>query len=303
MKVAVRLARGAAALALALSGAASAAQFAFGAFGDVPYNRDEEPQLAAIVAEMNRERLAFAIHVGDFKDSRTECSDALFLERRETFALSHHPFFYTPGDNEWVDCRRARWAPRDPLERLAKLREIFFTRDSSLGQRALAAERQAASGFPENMRWTVESVVFATINVPGPNNHQSAMPAESKRRTAAVLDWLREAFRTARERKAPAVVIATQANLFTGNSGYAAIVKTLAAESQRYDGEVLVVHGDTHLYKFDKPLVDPDTGRAVQNVTRVEVPGSPFVNWVYVTLNVENGRVKFGATPGSDLRR
>ena len=108
-----------------------AAQIAFGAFGDIPYNRDEEPALPAIIAEMNREKLAFAIHVGDFKDARSECSDELFRERRETFGLSHHPFFYTPGDNEWVDCRRARWAPREPLERLEKLREIFFASDSS----------------------------------------------------------------------------------------------------------------------------------------------------------------------------
>lgn len=303
MKSIVRLTRGAALVSFLCCAPAFAAQFAFGAFGDIPYNRDEEPQLVTMIAEMNRERLAFALHVGDFKDPRAECSDALFLERRETFGLSHHPFFFTPGDNEWVDCRRARWAPRDPMERLAKLREVFFTRDSSLGQRALAAERQSARGYPENMRWTVEDVVFATINVPGPDNHRSGNAADFKQRTPAVLEWVREAFRAAREKKLPAVVIATQADLFTGNSGFAEIVKVLATESQRYAGEVLVVHGDTHVFRFDKPLVDPESGRAIQNVTRLEVPGSPFVNWVYVTVSVENGRVKFGATPGGDLRR
>jgi hypothetical protein len=280
-----------------------AAQFAFGAFGDIPYNRDEEPALPAIIGEMNREKLAFAIHVGDFKDSRSECSDQLFRERRETFGLSHHPFFYTPGDNEWVDCRRARWAPRDPLERLAKLRELFFAGDSSLGQRPLPAQRQSARGYPENMRWIAEDVVCASFNIPGPDNHRSAMPAESKRRTAAVLDWMREAFRVAREREAPALVLATQADLFSGSSAYAEILQTLADESRRYAGQVLLVHGDTHVYRFDKPLVDAKTGAAVANVTRVEVPGSPFVNWVYVTVTVENGRARFRATPGSDLRR
>jgi hypothetical protein len=279
---------------------ATAGQFAFAAFGDMPYNRDEEPQLAAMIAEMNRERLAFSIHVGDFKDGRSECSDELFMQRRETFALSHHAFFYTPGDNEWVDCRRARWARRDPLERLAKLREVFFARDTSLGQRPLPAVRQDARGYPENMRWSVEDVVFATLNIPGPDNHQ-AIASESKRRTPAVLDWMREAFRIARERMAPAVVLATQANLFTGNSGYAEIVKTLSGEAQRYDGEVLVVHGDTHWYRFDKPLVDAASGLAVPNLTRLEVPGSPFVNWVYVTVGTENGRAKFGFTPGGDV--
>lgn len=278
-----------------------AAQIAFGAFGDIPYNRDEEPALPAIIAEMNREKLAFAIHVGDFKDARSECSDQLFRERRETFGLSHHPFFYTPGDNEWVDCRRARWAPHDPLERLGKLRELFFAADSSLGQRALPAERQAALGYPENMRWIVEGVVCATLNIPGPDNHRAAMPAESQRRTPAVLDWMREAFRIARERKAPALVLATQADLFSGSTAYAEILTTIADESRRYAGEVLIVHGDTHRYRFDKPLVDAATRAAVPNVTRLEVPGSPFVNWVYVTITIENGRAKFAAVPGSDI--
>ena len=285
----------------ALCAPCSAADFAFAAFGDVPYNAAEEPQLVQMIAEMNRERLALSIHVGDFKDPRTECSDELFRQRFQTFALSHHPFFFTPGDNEWVDCRRARFAPHDPLERLAKLRSIFFSRDSSLGQRTLPAQRQAAQGYPENLRWIVENVVFATLNIPGPDNHRSAMPEESARRSTAVLDWMRQTFRGARERKAPAVVLATQANLWAGSSAYADILKALATEAKRYDGEVLVVHGDTHWFRFDKPLVDPASGQRVENVTRLEVYGSPFVNWVYVSVTVENGRARFAATPGSEI--
>jgi hypothetical protein len=285
----------------AISASALAAQFSFGAFGDVPYNRDEEPQLVSMIAEMNHQPLAFVVHVGDFKDSRSECSDALFAQRREAFALSHHPFFYTPGDNEWTDCRRARWAPREPLERMEKLRQVFFTRDSSLGQRPLHAQRQSERGYPENMRWTVDPVAFATVNIPGPDNHASAMPNESRRRTAAVVEWMREAFETARSRKLPALVIATQANLWTGSSGYTGILAALASEAQRFDGQVLVVHGDTHWFRFDKPLVDPRSGRKVDNVTRLEVYGSPFVNWIHVTVTVENGRARFSATPGSEI--
>jgi hypothetical protein len=289
------------ALSIVTSAPASAAQFSFAAFGDTPYNSDEEPQLISMIAEMNRQPLAFALHVGDFKDARTECSDGLFLQRREWFALSQHAFFYTPGDNDWVDCRRARWAPRDPLERLAKLRELFFTRDSSLGQRPLHADRQSARGYPENMRWLVQDVVFATLNIPGPDNHQGAMPAASTRRTGAVIDWMRLAFGVARERKLPALVLATQANLWTGSTGFAEILKALAAEAQRYDGEVLVVHGDTHWFRFDKPLVDPASGAKVANVTRLEVYGSPFVNWVHVTVTTGNGRANFSVVRGSEV--
>ena len=281
---------------------ASAAQFSFAAFGDVPYTAVEEPQLVSMIAEMNHETLAFSMHVGDFKSAQSECSDALFLERRESFSLSHHPFVFIPGDNEWVDCGRAYWARRDPLERLAKLREIFFARDSTLGQRALKVARQAERGYPEHLRWTVESVVFATLNVPGPSNN-NAMPQESKPRTAALLDWIAEAFRVARAGRSPAVVIGLQANIFTGSTAYSGILETLARKALGYDGQVLIVHGDTHLYKYDQPLVDPRSGKKVPNVTRLEVFGSPFVSWTHVTVTIENGLARFAARRGGEVEK
>ena len=32
----------------------------------------------------------------------------------------------TPGDNEWTDCHRVAAGEYQPLERLAKLREVFY---------------------------------------------------------------------------------------------------------------------------------------------------------------------------------
>jgi hypothetical protein len=285
---------------MALTTTARAAQFAFAAFGDVPYTAAEELQLVSMIGEMNHERLAFIVHVGDFKSSQMECSDELFLQRRDWFGLSHHPFVYIPGDNEWLDCPRAFWAPREPVERLRKLREVFFAGDSALGQRPLAVERQVRRGFPEHLRWTMNDVLFVTLNVPGPSNN-ARMPQESQPRTAAVIEWMREAFTIARERKLPALVIGVQANLWSGNRAYEPIIAVLAEEAQRYRGEVLVVHGDTHWYRFDRPLIDRRFGAKVDNVTRLEVFGSPFVNWVYVTVTIENGRARFSATPGSEI--
>ena len=127
-----------------------------------------------LIAAMNHEPLAFAMHVGDFKAAQTACTDALFLQRREWFSLSHHPFFYVPGDNEWSDCWRplGRGATRSSGSR--SLRELFFSGDASLGQRPLALERQRDRGYPEHLRWTIEDVLFATLNVPGPGQQSRA---------------------------------------------------------------------------------------------------------------------------------
>ena len=78
---------------------------------------------------------AFVVHVGDiehdprgYKRGKTgalPCTDDTFAQRKALFHTSKHPFILTPGDNDWTDCHYAEPSP-DPLERLAKLREVFF---------------------------------------------------------------------------------------------------------------------------------------------------------------------------------
>ena len=92
----------------------------------------------------------------------------------------------------------------------------------------------------------------------------------------------------------------TQANLWTGSSAYRELLDALVEEARNYAGEVLVVHGDTHRFRFDRPLIDRE-GRAVANVMRLEVFGSPFVDWVYVTVKTQEGKVRFEAIPGGEL--
>jgi hypothetical protein len=244
-----------------------------------------------MLEEMNAQPLALVIHVGDFKHARSDCSDALFEQRRAQFSKVRHAFVFVPGDNEWVDCLGGP-ARREPLERLAKLREFFFSSGFTLGERPMAIEQQKARGYSEHLRWSVENVLFATFNVPGPDNH-AQMTQESRQRTAAVIDWMSETFRIAGERKLPAVVLAMHGNLWTGRKGYAEIVSALAAHARRYDGEILVIHGDTHWFRFDRPFA----ARNIRNVQRLQVFGSPFAAWTLVTVTIENGRVTFEAKP------
>src|SRR3989344_254193 len=50
------------------------------------------------------------------------CADATFQDRFGLAQKSKHPFIFTPGDNDWTDCYRAKPRTYEPLERLAKLR-------------------------------------------------------------------------------------------------------------------------------------------------------------------------------------
>ena len=58
----------------------------------------------------------------------------------------------------------------------------------------------------------------------------------------------------------------------------------------RYDRPVAFLHGDTHIFRVDKPLYD-DAGLLVENLTRVEPFGHPYVHWVRVLVRPDEPQV------------
>ncbi|HEY6821378.1 MAG TPA: hypothetical protein VI321_05115, partial [Burkholderiales bacterium] len=91
----------------------------------------------------------------------------------------------------------------------------------------------------------------------------------------AVFAWIDDSERAFNARKLQGLVLLMQANPFLtprrGPSGFTAIVEKLKALGARHPGRVILVNGDTHTYRDDVPL---------PGVRRIEVPGSPFVDWV-----------------------
>jgi len=293
---------GGAALWAALSGGIGAADFTFGALGDTPYTWFEEAHFPSLLDGMSREDLAFVVHVGDFKAARAPCSDELFRQGREWWDLVRHPFVFVPGDNEWTDCHGFQAGGHDPLERLAKLRELFSGGEESLGRRRIRLARQSPD-YPEHARWRHGDVLFVTLNVPGNANNARRMPEEFRGRSAAVGKWLEQSFNLARGDRLRAVVIFMQANPWgfptSRYTGFRELLATMAKETLGFDGKVLLVHGDTHRFRVDSPLHDPVTGALVANFTRVEVFGSPGMNWVRIRVIEDAERVGFEVTPGN----
>src|SRR5690606_35459820 len=100
----------------------------FFSIGDMPYHLpDDLGRFDRVISSLNHERPAFTVHVGDFKTGSSPCDEAYFLSFRGYFQQFQHPLFYTPGDNEWTDCHRIAAGGYDPIERLAKVRELFYT--------------------------------------------------------------------------------------------------------------------------------------------------------------------------------
>jgi hypothetical protein len=280
--------------------APAARGFDFGVMGDTPYTDREEAPFLAMIERMNAEPLAFVLHLGDFKaGGDSPCTDALYEKRRLQFNRSKHPVIYTPGDNEWIDCRRPSNGGMDPMERLAKLREIFFSGAESLGQERLATEMQrecaerkdgtcTCPAYPENRAWTYSGVRFVTLNFPGKSNnvgYGAASDEEARCRTAANRQWLERAVAASEDSATRGLVVATQANPWVGrNKVYEPFLREMAAAAERLGKPILFVHGDTHLYRFDAPFMDSKR-RPAANPARLETYGSPFVGWEKVTVD------------------
>jgi hypothetical protein len=250
---------------LLLAGCASAPPppdaLAFGVLGDTPYSTREVERLEAMIADLNGEPLAFVVHVGDIGSSTPEqaCGDRWLGERKKQFARIRHPFLLIPGDNEWSDCKQ-------PLERLKVWRELFCRPNF------LKVERQPGE-YCEHMRWEQNGWVFVALNVPGPDNH--IRHPEHEPRMRAVFAWLDEAAKLAANAKG--LVVVMQANPFRPfvHDGFAPLRERLQDLAARYPRRIILIHGDTHLSRDDEPL---------PGMRRIEVWGSPFVDWTRVDL-------------------
>ena len=294
----------------------------FALIGDTPYVAAQRREFVAMMQEIDSADLAFVVHAGDFwfdgigwKDTTKglpPCSDEVFVDRLQLANRSRHPFVLTPGDNDWTDCFRAKPRAYDPLERLAKFRKLFFASGQSLGKKTMKLRRQSQE-FPENVSWTYGGVQFVTLHMTGSNNNlgrTEEMDKEFMRRNAANLEWLQQAFQQAKDNKSIALMIISQANpqfetkwapLLQGRyllkglglkankekraTGFDDFLSLLEKETLAFDRPVVYVHGDTHTFRIDKPLVRTPKGkRFIENFTRVETFGYPNTHWIRVSI-------------------
>jgi len=70
---------------------------------------------------------------------------------------------------------------------------------------------------------------------------------------------------------------------YDGYDAFLAALRNKTVEFGSVGGQVVLVHGDTHFFKVDKPLDSPTS--LLPNFTRLCTFGSPSVNWVKVTVN------------------
>ena len=123
------------------------------------------------IGDLNADRdLDFVAHVGDIKNGSSACTDEYFARIRAAFDTFEHPLVYTPGDNEWVDCHRENNGSYNPLERLDKVREVFFPSPERRSARPCRSSPRTPSACPRTSASPSNRVAFSVLNIQGSNN-------------------------------------------------------------------------------------------------------------------------------------
>jgi hypothetical protein len=299
-------------------------RFTVGLFGDMPYGALGRSQYPNLLADINRSHVAFSIYDGDLQAGGDgPCNDSLYTTALANFDKLERPLVWVPGDNDWTDCWGRYGAVQqpyhDPIERLDFERHLFDSTDHSLGHRTLMLTREASEGgqyasYSENVRWVYGPVVFIGLDVQGSNDNFpfhdtdaesgaviTRSDAEIQRqrdeevaRKAADLHWLDESFAFAKQIHAKGVLIDWQTDPNFNNEQHQAnphdwdafpdYVDALRAETVNFPGQVVLVHGDSHYFKVDKPINLP-SGAVLANFTRVETFGARQTHWVSATID------------------
>ncbi|QOY93453.1 hypothetical protein IM543_18095 [Massilia sp. UMI-21] len=222
-----------------------------------------EAALEEVLQEAKDKDLAFLVVTG-IKGADESCGDRLYQRRRALFDKARRPVMLSLSGNDWTGCRNSA-GRTNAIERLNRLRELFYAEPESLGKRKLPVTRLSSSprfrSYAENAHWQVGKVLYASINLPAVNNHYLAAAgrnSEYEDRAVANRFWLNRLFAIARQDKVDAVVLFSEGNMRpllepanglrallqrtpTAHDGFADTRRQVQMQAAKFKGQVLVV--------------------------------------------------------------
>lgn len=277
---------------------------------DMPQWPAAESDVAALFDTISAQQVALIVHAGGLKGDTESCGDALLSTRQRILDDSPVPLLYIPGETDWAECQKPANGRFDAVERLNRVRELFFPVDNTLGRRTLPVVRQSDQAlfrsFRENVRLVVGGVMMVGLNLPGDNNHyrsEGGRNGEFEDRREANRQWLSRAFSVASQRDLPGIVVVAHADPLFGNGwekhgkpslldgflrrstrdGYLEFKRQLRDLTVKFSGQVLLVHASDNGFSVDKPLRDA-AGKVVGNFTRVALPIGTTSRWTELTI-------------------
>jgi hypothetical protein len=242
---------------------AQPAEFSFGVIGQVVSAPNDGSALLQTIMESDADDLAFVVADG-FKRVDEPCSDDLFTLRHDLLGNAKNGLILSLAGNDWSECKTSN-GRSTAIERLGRIRDMFYVDDFSLGASKIPLIRQSSEpkfrAFAENTRWEVGNILFASLNLPAVNNRyrmEAGRNGEFEDRQIANRDWLHHTFATANFKHKDAIVLICDGDpmpkpvpqrLPDGaqkHDGFADIRQQLTNLAAKFSGKILIIHNSTN---------------------------------------------------------
>ncbi|MCC7701178.1 hypothetical protein IGS59_02930 [Janthinobacterium sp. GW460P] len=275
----------------ALAAPGDQAGFEFAVLGHSFNAGPDDGPLKKAIADTSAFNASFVVATG-IKAASESCSDKLYSQRKDLLDASGPPLIVSLSASDWANCRNSR-GRINAIERLNRLRDVYFADDQSLGQRKLTLSRLSSTAkfrsYAENAHWEYGGVLFATINLPANNNHflpEAGRNSEFEDRLVANRSWLQRLFAMAQRKKLDGIVLFSDGDVgvleeddnsllpsFSYNikqDGFAGPRKQIRSLAKKFSGKVLLV--DT------QRETDAD-GKEGKSKKAAASAGAPKISW------------------------
>lgn len=268
---------------------ADQAGFEFAVLGHSFKDGPDDAPLKKAIAETSAFNAAFVVATG-IKAASESCSDKLYSQRKDLLDASGPPLIVSLSASDWAYCRNSRGRV-NAIERLNRLRDVYFADDQSLGQRKLTLSRLSSTAkfrsYAENAHWEYGGVLFATVNLPANNNHflpEAGRNSEFEDRLVANRSWLQRLFAMAQRKKLDGIVLFSDGEVgvldeddnsllpsfSSKQDGFAGPRKQIRTLAKKFSGKVLLV--DTH-------SDNEAEGKESRNRKAAAKVGVPKISW------------------------
>ncbi|WP_426318893.1 hypothetical protein [Pseudoduganella sp. R-43] len=233
-------------------------EFSFALLGHNFPKGEGDAEFRRMLAEASRNEPAFLIATG-LKSASEPCSDSLYQERRDLMNSAERPLVLLPAGSDWTECRNSN-GKSNAIERLNRIRELFFREPEALGKGKLPLNRQSSIAkfrdYAENTYWEYENILFVTLNVPARNNHylvEAGRNSEYEDRMVANRGWLHRAFLHAKRKNIAGIVLVMDGEigahveqgfferLAQKRDGFTEIRRIVRSQADKYPGQLLLV--------------------------------------------------------------
>lgn len=273
-----------------------------------------DAHLKQVIDEVDDKSTAFIVVTG-IKGAREACSDRLYQQRRAIVAKARRPAIVVPAASDWTACRNSL-GRSNAIERLNRIRELFYGEPQALGARKLPLTRLSMSprfrSYAENAHWSVGKVLYAVLNLPANNNHylnEAGRNSEYEDRLVANRFWLHRLFAIARRDKLEAVVLFAEGDLKAlsqptglrallrsaapGKDGFAETRHQVAALARKFPGKVLLVDS-APLARGVKPAIEwrGNLGHLSVGQEAIEVAVDPAARTLFTVETVKDAGAK-----------